>query len=219
MPAPTPGGTPETTQDTSLRRMGFGPLEIAYDDSVLEPRPWTQAQSLWSRELLADAPAGRVLELCAGVGHIGLLAVHGTDRSIACVDLSPRACELLAANAEANAMAAQVEVVHTDLARLPLDQERFALVVADPPWVPSAEIGRYPADPTLAIDGGPQGLDVARACIRAAGACLGDAGVLVLQVGTPEQAASLAPDLEAAGLGTVEVRALERGTLVRADRL
>ncbi len=202
-----------------LQHLTFGPLEIAYDDSVLEPRPWTQAQSLWSRELLVEAPAGRVLELCAGVGHIGLLAVHGTDRSIACVDLSARACELLAVNAEANAMAAQVEVVHTDLARLPLDAERFALVVADPPWVPSAEVARHPADPTLAIDGGPHGLDVARACIRAAGACLDDEGVLVLQVGTPEQAASLVPDLEAVGLGTVEVRALERGTLVRADRL
>ncbi|MEN8707854.1 release factor glutamine methyltransferase [Nocardioides marinisabuli] len=204
--------------ESTVQQMTFGPLTITYDDSVLEPRPWTRAQSLWARELLDDAPAGRVLELCAGVGHIGLLAVHGTDRSIACVDLSPRACELLGANAAANAMAGQVEVVHSDLARLPLDEERFALVVADPPWVPTADIGRYPADPALAIDGGPQGLDVARACVRAAGACLVAGGTLVLQVGTPEQAAALAPDLEAAGLATAEVRALERGTLVRADR-
>ncbi len=204
--------------EPTLQQMTFGPLEISYDDTVLEPRPWTQAQSLWARELLGSAPAGRVLELCAGVGHIGLLAVHGTDRSIVCVDLSPRACELLEDNARANEMAGQVEVVHTDLALLPRDEERFALVVADPPWVPTAEVGRYPADPTLAIDGGPQGLDVARACIRAAGACLADDGVLVLQVGTPEQAAALAPELAGAGLATVEVRALERGTLVRADR-
>ena len=59
---------------------------------------------------------------------------------------------------------------------------------------------------------------MARACVRAAGACLAEDGLLVLQLGTPEQASVLAPDLEAAGLSTVEVRALERGTLVRADR-
>ena len=201
----------------TLRRLSFGPLEIAYDDSVLEPRPWTQAQSLWARELLRDAPAGRVLELCAGVGHIGLLAVHGTDRDLSCVDLSARACELLDANAEANGLGGRVEVVRADLADLPRDTERFALVVADPPWVPTAEVGRYPEDPRLAIDGGAQGLDVARACITAAGASLLDGGRLLLQLGTPEQAADLAPDLEAAGLHTVEVRVLERGTLVRAD--
>ncbi|ANH38048.1 Release factor glutamine methyltransferase [Nocardioides dokdonensis FR1436] len=204
--------------EPTLQRMPFGPLEIAYDDQVLEPRPWTQAQSRWARELLDHAPDGRVLELCAGVGHIGLLAVHGTDRRLCCLDLSARACELLAANVVTNRMGDQVEVRQGDLADLPRDTERFALVVADPPWVPSADIGRFPQDPTLAIDGGPEGLDVARACVRAAGACLVEGGLLVLQLGTPEQAGALTPDLEAAGLSTVEVRVLERGTLVRADR-
>ena len=42
--------------------------------------------------------------------------------------------------------------------------ERFAVVIADPPWVPRADTGRYPEDPVLAIDGGDDGLDLARAC-------------------------------------------------------
>ena len=62
------------------RTIAFGPLTIAYDALVLEPRQWTTIQSEWARELLATAPPGPVLELCTGAGHIGLLAVTGTTR-------------------------------------------------------------------------------------------------------------------------------------------
>ena len=65
------------TQPTqTIRTMTFGDLEIAYDDRVLTPRPWTALQSEWAAELLESAPAGPVLELCAGAGQIGLLAVR-----------------------------------------------------------------------------------------------------------------------------------------------
>src|SRR5436189_110702 len=52
-----------------------GGLVFLHDERVLSPRPWTEAQSAWARELLEVVPDGPVLELCSGVGHIGLLAL------------------------------------------------------------------------------------------------------------------------------------------------
>ena len=57
------------------RTATFGTLSIDFDDRVLEPRPWTAAQSTWAADLMRGAPAGPVLEVCAGAGHIGLLAI------------------------------------------------------------------------------------------------------------------------------------------------
>ena len=53
--------------------LAFGSLTIAFDDRVLRPREWTAAQSDWAATLMATAPAGAVLELCAGAGHMVIL--------------------------------------------------------------------------------------------------------------------------------------------------
>jgi methylase of polypeptide subunit release factors len=42
------------------------------------------------------------------------------------------------------------------------DDERFSVIMADPPYVPSSGISRFPEDPPLAIDGGVTGLDLSR---------------------------------------------------------
>jgi methylase of polypeptide subunit release factors len=170
-----------------VRTTPFGPLTIAYDDTVLEPRAWTAMQSRWAQEAAADAPAGRVLELCAGAGQIGLLAVHGTDRELVAVDASAEACAFARANAEAAGLAERVEVRHARLDVACAEDETFAVVIADPPWVPRAEITRFPEDPVQAIDGGPDGLDLAQQCLEVIARHLLPGGVAFLQVGDDEQ--------------------------------
>ncbi|HRV67365.1 MAG TPA: methyltransferase, partial [Candidatus Nanopelagicales bacterium] len=78
----------------------FGGLAIAYDDRLLAPRDWTQAQGRWAGELLADLPPGDVLELYCGAGQIGLLAVAGSGRRLVCVDVNPVATHYTRRNAE-----------------------------------------------------------------------------------------------------------------------
>jgi len=181
----------------------FGHLEIEYDGNVLTPRPWTALQSRWASELLREAPPGPVLELCAGVGQIGLLAVAGHARRLVCVDSSADACRHARRNAEAAGLGDLVEIRERALGDALADDERFALVIADPPWVPSAETGRYPEDPLTAIDGGPDGLDVARACVAAVRHHLLPGAPILLQLGSREQASDLAagcPGLEVGGI-------------------
>lgn len=173
----------------------FGDLRIAYDDRVLAPRTWTLLQSRWAADLLRDGPSGPVLELCAGAGQIGLAAISPQPRRLVCVDKSPVACCYARHNAESAGLARWVEVRESDLDDAIASDERFALVLADPPWVPSADTERYADDPPEAIDGGPDGLDVARACLRASGPHLVPGGSLLLQLGSSEQASALAQEL------------------------
>lgn len=202
---------------TSTRSMRFGELDIAYDDGVLVPRDWTLAQSDWAGELLLVLPEGDVLELCSGVGHIGLHGVLHSRRRLVMVDDNPLACELAAANAERAGLADRTEVRRGRLDETLRPDERFALVVADPPWVPTSRVTEFPEDPLHAIDGGEDGLALARTCLAVSGRHLLPGGVLLLQVG-PDQVDDVAALAASDGFELVEVRrAGERGALVRLD--
>jgi methylase of polypeptide subunit release factors len=195
------------------RATRFGDLTIAYDDRVLAPRHWTTLQAYWAASVLADAPAGPVLELCCGVGHIGLLAISQLGRRLVCVDDSAVACAYARRNAEAAGLADVVEVRERGLDEAVAPDERFALVLADPPWVPSAETDRYPDDPPGAIDGGPDGLDAARVCLDVARRHLLPGGSILLQLGSTEQASALGKELT--DLVVTEVRAGEGGVVAQ----
>lgn len=201
-------------------RIAFGPLAIAFDERVLRPREWTAAQSQWAADLMAAAPDGPVLELCAGAGHIGLLAVATSGRRLVCVDANPVACDFARANAVAAGMADRVEVREGRLETALAPDEQFPVVIADPPWVPRDQTSQFPEDPLTAIDGGSDGLDVARACLSVIAAHLAPGGSAVLQLGTHSQADVLRSEacFTDGGLVMTEVRQQERGVLVRLDR-
>lgn len=200
--------------------VGFGPLSIAFDDRVLRPREWTVAQSTWAADIMRTAPGGPALELCAGAGHIGLLAAAMSGRSLVCVDSNPVACDFARLNAMDAGLADRVEVREGRLETALAEDERFAVVIADPPWVPRDQTSQFPEDPLLAIDGGGDGLDVARACLRVVADHLAPGGSAVLQLGTADQADILRAEACVADgqLLVAEVRQEERGVLVRLDR-
>lgn len=200
--------------------LDFGGLGIAFDDRVLRPRPWTLAQSQWVADLLVDAPPGPVLELFAGVGHIGLAAVAGTERELVMVDLNPAAVELARHNVASAGMSSRVTVREGRIDEVLRPGEQFAVVVADPPWVPSGGIEEFPDDPAIAIDGGDDGLDLARTCCDVVARHLAPGGTAILQIGTTDQADAIERHLldTAAGLGRGETRVFERGVLVELVR-
>ena len=184
--------------------VAFGPLTIRYDDRVLRPRPWTVRQSTWASELLPGLPPGDVLEVCCGAGQIGLLATSGSDRRLVQVDANPDACDYARMNA-ASAMAAGlgprggVEVRHGALEVAVDDAERFALVLADPPYLRRDRVAEHPEDPVSAIDGGTDGLDLVRVCLDLVDRHLVARGAALVQVGGQDQVAAIAAYLSEAG--------------------
>ena len=226
---PGPGSTPPYTDDTvgahhrpqpTHEVIEFGELPIGFDDRVLRPRPWTLAQSRWAAELMHTAPQGRVLELCSGAGHIGLASIADNDRELVCVDMDLAATECCWANVRASGFAGRVEVRHGRLEHVLEGHEEYPVIIADPPWVPGSQTGRFPEDPLTAIDGGTDGLDVARQCLIAIETHLAFDGSAVLQLGTSQQMHELARWTHRRGrVHASEHRTFgEDGVLVRFDR-
>jgi methylase of polypeptide subunit release factors len=168
------------------RECTFGPLTVGYDDQVLAPRPWTLLQSERAAHHLSTAPDGVIVELHCGAGHIGQAAAALSRRRVVQIDDSAAACSWSSHNAARNRVRAAI--VRADIASIPLRAGQGALVLADPPYVPSDETSRFPEDPEHAIDGGGDGLDGFRACLPVAARLLQPGGMLVLQVWGPDQA-------------------------------
>lgn len=196
-------------------------LEIAYDDTVLAPRPWTLAQAQWGADLWQRGAGGPVLELCSGVGHIGLALAARVPASLVMVEASPTACAFAEANAAAAGLTERVEVRCGLMAATVGPAERFAVILADPPWVPTAAVDRFPEDPAHAIDGGADGLDLVRACLQLIERHLDADGHAVLQVG-PGQITAVRDHLDATTglhLAATTARAYgRRGALVLLSR-
>lgn len=197
--------------------MRFDGLTIAFDDRVLRPREWTTAQSRWAAELLAGLPEGPVLELCSGAGQIGLAAVARTGRSLVCIDLNPAAVDYTELNARVAGLEQRVIARKGRLSQAVGDDERFPLVIADPPWVESGRTGRYPEDPLEAIDGGHDGLEAARECLQVIGSHLACGGAALLQLGSVDQVAALL-SLGTGSLRCLEVRCYDGGALAHLAR-
>ncbi len=166
----------------------FGPLTVTYDRRVLRPRPWTVAQAEWVGEVSSRAPSGPILELHCGAGQIGLLAAYRTRRPIVQIDRDFVACDLARLNADGAGLGERVEVRVAELASGLLDGERFPIIVADPPYVPTDMVDACPDDPIGAIDGGTDGLDAVRGCLEVVAHHLAVDGCCIMQLGTAEQA-------------------------------
>jgi methylase of polypeptide subunit release factors len=207
-----------STSDGIPEAVDFDDLTIRFDSRVLRPRPWTLEQSRWAASLLPGLPAGAVLELCAGAGQIGLAAVSGSRRRLVCVEADPVAADFAVGNARAAGMSDRVEVRAAPMASALRPGEVFPLMIADPPWVRRSETERFPEDPPTAIDGGEDGLQVARECLALVGSHLAPRGVALLQLGSTDQVTALEPELRPAGLAVSEVRSYAGGTVARVER-
>jgi release factor glutamine methyltransferase len=115
---------------------------------------WLLADVL-RRELLdSPVPPRRVLELCSGAGALALVAAGFPGTDVTAVDCSRRAL----ANAWVNArrLGRRVRVRHGDLTA-PVVGNRYDLVVANPPYVPTFDDQLPTRGVMRAFDGGRDG--------------------------------------------------------------
>lgn len=92
---------------------------------------WLLAEALKREQL---APGARVLDLGTGSGALAVLAAHAGAR-VTAVDISRQALAVTWLNARCRGL--RLRVRHGDLVR-PVMEERFDLVLSNPPYVPAA---------------------------------------------------------------------------------
>jgi release factor glutamine methyltransferase len=107
-------------------------------------------------------PSSTLLEIGSGSGLLALEAARSGARVVA-TDLNPWALKYLRARARAEGL--PVAAVRTDLAA---GLGRFDRILANPPYLPTLPAARDPDRwHNLALDGGPDGLDVTRRLVAA----------------------------------------------------
>lgn len=167
---------------------------FAVDARVLIPRPETELLVDAALQHLPKDTPSRVLELCTGSGCIAItLAAERPLSSVWAVELSPEALTVARANAEALGVGGRVTVLQGDLFAPVPPQARFDLVVANPPYIATGELATLQAEvraePTLALDGGADGLTLLRRIIEGAKGHLRAGGLLALELGDTQGAA------------------------------
>lgn len=146
-----------------------------------------------SEDLLAQklAPNGvRVLEVGCGTGCIALsIASERPGTHVVTTDLSEQAVALAARNRNALGLDDAVDICRCDLAAGvdPQLMGTFAVLVSNPPYIPSSVVPTLPQEvvgyePGLALDGGPDGLDVFRRLLDLAPRALAPGGMLCCEL-------------------------------------
>ena len=178
--------------------ISFGTVPVRVDAGVYVPR--LQSEGL-ARRAAALLPAhGRAVDLCTGAGAVAAYLRHCDPQArVIGVDLDPRAVVCARRNG--------VPAVVGDLDRPIRPARRFDVVTAVPPYVPTGDLRFLPADvqrhePRLALDGGGDGLDLARRVVGAAARLLRPGGWLLIEIGG-DQEGGLAPALAARGFAAV----------------
>ena len=176
----------------------FRGLRVAVAPGVFVPRH--RSELLVDLAVARATPGAVVVDLCCGTGALGAAVaaeVGGIELHAADVDPAAVAC----------ARRTVPGAVHEgDLdAALPADlRGRVDVLLASPPYVPTAEIAAMPPEarehePHRTLDGGADGLDLARRIASLAPAWLAPGGTVLIEC-AGHQAPDLAAAVRAAGL-------------------
>ena len=172
--------------------------------------------------LLRDAleaevrPGMRVLELCCGSGALAVVAA-GRGADVTAVDVSRRAVLSTWLNARARGL--RVRVRRGDLAA-PVRGERFDVILANPPYVPSPVPWLPSRGPARGWDAGLDGRAVLDRLCREAPPLLAPGGALLIVHSAVCGEAGTVRRLEAAGLeAAVVARRLEPFGPVMSSRI
>jgi len=189
----------------------FWGLELAVDRRVLVPRPDTETlvdEALARAAALTAAGPVRLADVGTGSGAVAIaLAQQRPEAVVYAADVSPDALAVARPNAERHGVT--VTFLEGDLEEPLRPHLPFGVVAANLPYIPSADIaGLAPevrAEPRLALDGGPDGLELVRRLVAATPPLLEAGGALVLEVGAG-QARAAAALLEGAGFADLRIR-------------
>jgi release factor glutamine methyltransferase len=183
----------------------FCGLRIAVEPGAFVPRRRSEFLVRRAAELSPRPAAGAVpvvLDLCCGTGAIGLaLADALSGAELHAADIDPVAVRCTRRNVGERGRVYQGDLYEPLPAGL---SGRVDIIVVNAPYVPTAEIALMPAEarlhePGVALDGGPDGVDIHRRVASGAPAWLAPGGRLLIET-SERQAPLTAAAVSAAGL-------------------
>ncbi|MDG2316950.1 MAG: 50S ribosomal protein L3 N(5)-glutamine methyltransferase [Gammaproteobacteria bacterium] len=172
-----------------LNEAWFAGLSFYVDERVLIPRsplaelierqfaPWTCLE-----------PGHRVLEIGTGSGCVAVaIAHHCPGVLVDATDISTQALDVAAINAKG--WEQQVKIIESDL--FSAINGQYQIIVSNPPYVAHDRLVELPMEyqhePSLALEGGTDGLNIVNRLLPLAAEYLTPDGLLFLEVGETQQ--------------------------------
>ena len=197
-----------------LGHTDFMGLDMKVAPGALIPRPETEglcgllAEEAKERAAGSDAGAyqdktvpwpAHILDLCTGSGCIAAWAGHAfAGASVVAADLSEEALAIAAKNCKTHeSFPGQIVLKQGDLFEAMEEGETFDVIIANPPYIPSATVDSLETEvkdhePRLALDGGPEGMNVVGRIIAQAPDWLVPGGLLLMEIDDTQEEPVLA---------------------------
>lgn len=175
-----------------LQYKEFYGVNLLVNPNVLIPRPETEClveHALFMALMGMETPELVIADVGTGTGAIAVnLALHLPAARIFAVDCADDVLDVAAYNIRAHNVADRVSLGKGDL--LDPVPEPVDLILANLPYIPTERLSNLQPEvrqePQLALDGGPDGLDLIKRLLEQAPAKLKDHGIILLEL-DPEQ--------------------------------
>jgi release factor glutamine methyltransferase len=183
----------------------FG-LDLQVTPDVLIPRPETELLVEKAIAWLQKSPVRRTIaDVGTGSGAIAVsIAVNVPGTRVLATDISYEALEVARKNAIKFDVINRIDFVQCDLLPSPIEslptELHFDLICANLPYIPTEMLHNLPIfgrEPTLALDGGMDGLGPIRRLLNIASEWLAPNGMILLEIESSQgiQALNLACDI------------------------
>lgn len=168
----------------------FG-LDFELTPDVLIPRPETELLVEKAIAWLQESPGRKsIADVGTGSGAIAIsIASSVPDVRVLATDISLRALKVARRNASKHHLLNRIDFLQCDLlpahASNPPQKQRLDLICANLPYIPSDTLQQLPIfgkEPTIALDGGPDGLDSVRRLLRIGPEWLAAGGIMLLEI-------------------------------------
>jgi release factor glutamine methyltransferase len=178
-----------------IGKQEFFGLNFEVSPAVLIPRPETELLVETALAWLRSHPAANsAVDVGTGSGCIAVsLAVNTPTLHVVATDISAEALVVAQRNAQFHHVEDHITFQEADLISPELG--RFDLICANLPYVPMsklAKVNSLPYEPALALDGGPDGLELIKRCLRLAPAHICMPGMLLFEIEATTGNAALA---------------------------
>lgn len=166
----------------------FYGLEFEVTPDVLIPRPETEMVVERALELIGAHGFSSFCEVGIGSGCIAVSILHNAkDTRALGLDISPAALNVARRNAEKHHVGQRLSLLESDIFGSLRDQ-RFELIVSNPPYVPVRDIDGLQAEvrdhePRLALTDGADGVSIIRRIVLDAPRFLRSNGSLLIEIG------------------------------------
>ncbi len=161
------------------------PYKVTQD--VLVPRSPIAELILKEFAPWLEKPPEHILDMCTGSGCIGIACAHQyPDAQVTLTDISPEALAVTEQNVHFHLLEDRAVPMLSDCFEA-LENAKFDLIVANPPYVDSEDYASMPAEfhaePSIGLVSGEDGLSFTRRFLSEAKRYLNEGGIVVVEVG------------------------------------